>query len=305
MAMSLQTEFTKTPLTRALITELRSRSGAKSLLLLLVGSVLSLVTLLNKGEADTLSLGEGDQGLLGLTDDENVRKTGGEGVAAGVLNVSDLVRTGVVLDVLEDTNTTDVVTAGNENGGTVVELDDRVNLVGLEVKLDGVVLLDVGVGETDGAAVVGNNVWHLVLAEHLADDLAELELGLLLVNSVGLEATLDVVKHAEVLTSLGNGENILETEGVSVVTLDLTVDLDVSITSLADLHGLLVGESVLQSAAEEHGHGDALTELVGALGWAGSVNTAELIKAPVGGGEHALQVLLGSSCHLVLMILFY
>merc|ERR1711957_618470 len=210
--------FTQTPSTRALITVLRSRSGAKSLLLL-------LVALLNKGEADALGLGKGDQGLLGLTDDENVGQTGGEGVAAGVLDVGNLVRTGMVLDVLEDTNTADVVTAGNEDGGAVVELDDRVNFVGLEVKLDGVVLLDVGVGETDGAAVVGNNVWHLVLAEDLAEDLAELELGLLLVNSVGLEATLDVVKHAEVLTSLGDGENILETEGVLVVTLDLAVNL--------------------------------------------------------------------------------
>merc|ERR1740133_62259 len=213
--------FTQTPSTRALITVLRSRSGAKSLLLLLVGSVLLLVALLNKGEADALGLGKGDQGLLGLTDDENVGQTGGEGVAAGVLDVGNLVRTGMVLDVLEDTNTADVVTAGNEDGGAVVELDDRVNFVGLEVKLDGVVLLDVGVGETDGAAVVGNNVWHLVLAEDLA---------------------------------------------------------------------------------EEHRHGDALTELVGALGGTGCVNTAELVKAPVGGGEHALQVLLGSSCHLVLMI---
>merc|ERR1740130_318972 len=263
--------FTQTPSTRALITVLRSRSGAKSLLLLLVGSVLLLVALLNKGEA-------------------------------GALDVGNLVRTGMVLDVLEDTNTADVVTAGNEDGGAVVELDDRVNFVGLEVKLDGVVLLDVGVGETDGAAVVGNNVWHLVLAEDLAEDLAELELGLLLVNSVGLEATLDVVKHAEVLTSLGDGENILETEGVLVVTLDLAVNLDVGLTTLADLHGLLVGESVVKSVAEEHRHGDALTELVGALGGTGCVNTAELVKAPVGGGEHALQVLLGSSCHLVLMI---
>jgi len=271
------------------------------LLLLLVGSVLLLVALLNKGEADALGLGKGDQGLLGLTDDENVGQTGGEGVAAGVLDVGNLVRTGMVLDVLEDTNTADVVTAGNEDGGAVVELDDRVNFVGLEVKLDGVVLLDVGVGETDGAAVVGNNVWHLVLAEDLAEDLAELELGLLLVNSVGLEATLDVVKHAEVLTSLGDGENILETEGVLVVTLDLAVNLDVGLTTLADLHGLLVGESVVKSVAEEHRHGDALTELVGALGGTGCVNTAELVKAPVGGGEHALQVLLGSSCHLVLI----
>ncbi len=70
--------------------------------------------------------------------------------------------------------------------------------------LDSVVLLDVGVGEADGSAVVGNNVWDLVLAKNLSLDSAELELSLLLINLVGLETTLDVVQDAEVLTSLGD-----------------------------------------------------------------------------------------------------
>lgn len=73
------------------------------------------VTLLDKGESDTLASGEGDLGVLAGTDGEDVRKTGGEVVAGGVLNVGDLVRTGVVLDVLEDSNTTDVVTASAED----------------------------------------------------------------------------------------------------------------------------------------------------------------------------------------------
>lgn len=70
--------------------------------------------------------------------------------------------------------------------------------------LDSVVLLDVRVWEADGSAVVGNNVWDLVLAENLSLDSAKLELSLLLINLVGLETTLDVVKDAEVLTGLGN-----------------------------------------------------------------------------------------------------
>jgi len=258
--------------------------------------VLTAVTLLNEGVADSITSGEGDEGLLGLTDHENVGKTGGEGVSTGVLDVGNLVRTGMVLDVLEDTDTANIVSTGDEDGGTVVEFDDRVNFVGLEVQLEGVVLLDVGVGETDGAAVVGNNVWDLVLAEDLAGNLAELEFGLLLVNGVGLETALNVVKHTEVLTSLGNGDDILETNGVLVVTLDFTVNLDVVVSVLADLNGLLVGESVLKSLSEENRHWDAFTELVGALGWAGCVNAGKLVKAPVGWSPHSLQVLLRSSC---------
>jgi len=41
----------------------------------------------------------------------------------------------VVLDVLENTYTTDVVSAGDEYGCTVVEFDDSVDFTSLEIKL--------------------------------------------------------------------------------------------------------------------------------------------------------------------------
>ena len=56
-------------------------------------------------------------------------------MATGVLDVGDLVGTGVVLDVLEDTNTTDVVTTDDEDGGAVVKLDNTVDLTSLKVEL--------------------------------------------------------------------------------------------------------------------------------------------------------------------------
>ena len=49
--------------------------------------------------------------------------------------MSDLVGTGVVLNVLEDTNTADVVSTSNEDGGAVVEFDDSVDFTSLKVKL--------------------------------------------------------------------------------------------------------------------------------------------------------------------------
>jgi hypothetical protein len=94
-----------------------------------------LVTLLNEGKTDTLSLGEGNKGLFAVTDDENVGETGGKSVATGVLDVGDLVGTGVVFDVLEDTNTTDVVTTDDEDGGAVVKLDNTVDLTSLKIEL--------------------------------------------------------------------------------------------------------------------------------------------------------------------------
>lgn len=95
----------------------------------------SRVSLLNEAESDTLALGEGDKGLLALTNHEDVGKTSGERVATSILNVGDLVGTGMVLNVLKDTDSANIVSTDNEDGGTVLELDEAVNLVGLEVKL--------------------------------------------------------------------------------------------------------------------------------------------------------------------------
>jgi len=52
-----------------------------------------------------------------------------------VLNVGNFVGTGVMFNVLEDTDTTDVVSAGSEDEGAVIEFDDSVNLTSLKVKL--------------------------------------------------------------------------------------------------------------------------------------------------------------------------
>ena len=161
--------------------------------------------------------------------------------------------------------------------------------------LDAVVDLDVGVGETDGAAVVGHNVGHLVLADLLLDDLAQLEASLLGINSVGLEASLDVVEHAEVLAGLVNGDDVHEASGEPMVTSVLVINLDVGRLVLADLDALLVGEGVLQSVLEQDAQGQALTELVGSGGGAGSVHALQLVKAPGGGSEHALKMLFGST----------
>ena len=98
-------------------------------------SLVAGVTLLNEGKSDSLASWEGDDWLLAIANNEDVRKTGGKGVAMGVLDVGDFVRTGVVFDVLEDTDTTDVVSAGSEDEGAVIEFDDSVNLTSLKVKL--------------------------------------------------------------------------------------------------------------------------------------------------------------------------
>ena len=49
--------------------------------------------------------------------------------------MDDLVGAGVVLDVHEGADATNVVSSGDENGGAVLEFNNGINLASLEVKL--------------------------------------------------------------------------------------------------------------------------------------------------------------------------
>ena len=94
------------------------------------------VPLLDERKLLTVTLGELNQRLLALTDGEDVAETGGECLALGVLDVDDLVGTGVVLNMHEGTDTTNIVTSDNEDSSSVFEFNNAVDFAGLKVKLN-------------------------------------------------------------------------------------------------------------------------------------------------------------------------
>jgi len=133
------------------------------------------ISLIDKRKSDTLELGKSDKRLFALTDTENVGETGGERVSSGILDMDDLIGTWMMLNVHELSNTTNIVTTLNEYGCSILEFNHFVNLISLEVELNGIVLLDFWVGEADGPSVVSHNIRNFVLAEAFALYLAELE----------------------------------------------------------------------------------------------------------------------------------
>jgi hypothetical protein len=102
---------------------------------LLFGLLESEVSFLNEAELDAASGEEGDDWLLAFSDDEHVGWTGGEVVAIDVLDVSDVEAAGVLFDVLENTNTTDVVTSDDEDLSTVLILNEALDFSWLKVQL--------------------------------------------------------------------------------------------------------------------------------------------------------------------------
>ena len=277
-----------------------------------------LVSLFVEAKLDTFSGEERDDGLLAFSDNEDVVDSGGEGVTCGVLHVGDVEGAGVLLNVLEDTDSADVVTTDDQNLGAVFVLNEGLSFSALEIHLqfrvikykyfqkrkerksviylDSVVLLDIGVRISECSAVVGDDIGHLVGSHGLSFDTAELELGFLGVNLVCLKSALHVVKDSEELASFLDGDHVHDAEGVSGLSSDLAVNLNQAFLVFNNFHSLLTGESVSQSVFEKNVQRNAFSSSVGSSGGSGCVDTAELVQHPVRGSGHSLLMLLGSSC---------
>lgn len=125
-----------------------------------------------------------------------------------ILHVHDIEPTNVLFSVDDDTRTTHVATASDHDDVAGVELGKLGQLASLDVVLDGVVDGDEGVGVTDGAAVVCDNVGDASSTEGDLLHLEELVGGLLRSDTVDNEATLDIVEDAEVLAGFFDGDDI-------------------------------------------------------------------------------------------------
>lgn len=198
----------------------------------------------------------------------------------------------VSLTVGDGSNSAHVSATGGHDNVTVVKLDERGDLAGGKVDLDGVVDLDERIGESDGSAVVGNKVGDTLLAHLDSLDLSELVSSLLIGDSVDGKSALDVVDKSEVLASLLELDDIHETGREGRVGSDLTVDLDESLhQNGVDLSAV---ESVLESVSQEDDQRKRLSELVGTGRGSGSVGAGQLVQHPVGGSCESLEMLLAN-----------
>ena len=181
---------------------------------------------LDDSSLDSLVLEQSDGWSVTSTDYHHVCDSGGESRVLAVDHVDDRER-GVVLLDSGDSSDSALVWSGHHDGYVaLLELVVVSDLVGLEAQLHGIVGLDVWVWESQGSAVVGDNVWDLVLADCFVDDLAELEGRFFSVDFVWLESALDVNQYSEELSGLLNAQDVHHAEWELRVSSCFIVNLD-------------------------------------------------------------------------------
>lgn len=166
------------------------------------------VTLLGNSELDTLLFGQGNPGLLSLTNHKDIGQTRSESTVQGILHMHNVEAAVVTLPVDDDTDTAHVTTAGDSAQVSTVKLDVVSDLAGGEIELDGIVGLDGRIREAQSASVVRDNVRDAASTNLNLLNLAQLVLGLFVSDTVDGEATLDVVHEPKVLASLLNRDHI-------------------------------------------------------------------------------------------------
>lgn len=124
------------------------------------------------------------------------------------LDVDNCVGTRVLLNGLENTDTSKIVSAGDHDEVTNTKLDAILNLLSLKIELNGVVFFNIGVRVADRATIVGSKEWDSLRTQLDAADPAEFILGLVGSNLVQGELALDVEQETEVLVGAVNGDNV-------------------------------------------------------------------------------------------------
>lgn len=116
--------------------------------------------------------------------------------------------TDVLLTVRDDTGTTHVASTSDHHNVSGVEVNEVNDFALLKVKLDGVVDFDGRVRIADGTTVVSDDMGDTLGAESNLANFEELVGGFFLGDAVDSETTLDIVKEAEVLAGLLNGDGV-------------------------------------------------------------------------------------------------
>ena len=257
---------------------------------------LAFLSFLEDGESNTVTLGEGDDGLFSLADDKDVLDSSGESVSARVLEGNDVVSTINLGNVGNDSDTASVVSFRDVGNVAKFEGKHISDLFLLEVELHGVVHLDSGVGKTDGASISSNEVSDLVGTHLFALNTAQNEVGLSLLNLNESEASLHIVEATPGGSHLRHIDDVHETDGVLEVTTDVLVDVDESLLLVKDHLRFISIEGDLDFVAEEELNRDALAQLVGPGGGSHGEVAAHLVHQPAFRSSHAFQMFFRSSC---------
>jgi hypothetical protein len=140
-------------------------------------------------------------------------------------------------------NSSDVVTSSDVGKMSGLVLDPFDNSVLFEIVFNGISLVDFRVRESNGSAVVGNNVWDLVGSNSLGLDLQQFDFSFGVFNFEEVESTFNIIEKSVVFVSLDNSDGVHNTDWELDGSSDFIINFDASFSVLDDNVGFSAGEA--------------------------------------------------------------
>ena len=128
------------------------------------------------------------------------------------------------LEVEDRSNSTDIVTTCNVCQMSWLVWNPADDLVLFQIQLNGVTLVNIGMGESDGSGVVGNDVWNFVRANGFVYNFTELEVCFSSFNADEGKSSLFVVQKSIILSGLDDSEEIHNSDWEFGVSSDFMID---------------------------------------------------------------------------------
>jgi len=129
------------------------------------------LSLIENSFLDTFSRGKLNPRFFALTNDDDIAKSCSEGVSLSILDMDNIKRTLVFLNVLDDSDSSNVVSVLDEADIARFEMGESLNFSSSNFVLKSITNLDFRVRESNSSGIVSNNVRDLVGTNGLGGNL--------------------------------------------------------------------------------------------------------------------------------------
>jgi len=171
-------------------------------------------------------------------------------VASSILDVDNIVRTGMFFTVSDDSNSTSVTSADNHDSIPSIKFNRVCDFSCFDINHDCIIDFDVWVRVANSSGIMGDNVWYCILANTNSLDLSEFVSRFFSTDSVTDESSLDVKKKTEEFTCSFNGDDIHKTGRVCSISSDFSIDFDCPL--FHNFGNLCVIQSILETVSQKY-----------------------------------------------------
>ena len=120
----------------------------------------------------------------------------------------------------------------------------------LNIEFKGISLVNFWVGESDGYAIMGDNVWDFVGTNCFSFNFQKFEFGFSVFNRNQGESSLSIIQHSVIFVSFSDWQDVHDTNWESSISSNFTINSESSVFVHNGKGNLTSGKGEIESLSE-------------------------------------------------------